>query len=796
MSPHTTAGRITIALMTSFLILSVSGPGLAQEDELQRIEELRECIDRTDPERGQNPAWRAEKCPLDEEAAQAELAELLEKVKEKTEKSLRPAKDDLERKAGGAKGSLDDEGGSSTKQRKAGASVAPASLTLPTLPSLLGAGGPSLAGLRELGALPGLCQVTGAPSLTFGSLPTFGSFGTALPTLGTGAPQTGFNPSGTSVECDLSRVLPPMQVPASEHELVSPLLDIEKVALDVDDNPITQVQPGQTFKYVITITNGLMEAALLNVQDNLPAEFTYGTPTTTMDCSASTGTMLNCSESVPAGESRTITIGAALTSEFCLEAQVPITLVPNLAELFFIPPIEGPAVLSDADTATVAISCTPLLEVTKTAVSLNPDGSFQSGDLFLYTINLQNGTQDDVEGRIRDDLPDELEPIQLLAGGWDCSATAGDVIDCRKTILADDSDGIVVLMGIPEEYCNDVDGSPNVPNLAEAYTPIEPVGDVLVDTDTERLAVACSSLHIDKDLDPQTVLTGQTVSFPILVLNDSPLERIPVGRATGVVIEDVLPPGFEFLGDDQDLCSLVGGNVVCEVGTLERGEDFEIDLFARPTNEAPCGAFTNKATVSALNEYLIHEAEDNKAKVSGTHECVPNLTITKTADAVGRDITYTITARNTGTETATGVIVTDDLDNALNQVEASASQGTCVVGAGNSVACEIGDIPVDGSETVTITARAGVAACPSVVNEAEGTAVNEPEEAQGDNSDRVRITVDCVLGSTTTRGGAVLGSLAATGLGLLPLLLLAGILLGAGEVARRAGKERRRRKHA
>jgi uncharacterized repeat protein (TIGR01451 family) len=97
-------------------------------------------------------------------------------------------------------------------------------------------------------------------------------------------------------------------------------------------------------------------------------------------------------------------------------------------------------------------------------------------------------------------------------------------------------------------------------------------------------------------------------------------------------------------------------------------------------------------------------------------DVTPDLGITKSATSTqvteGGAVSYTITVTNTGNADATGVVVTDDLDDALSAVSATfdgpgQNDVNCTVGAGNNqITCNIGTLGPNESATVTINATA------------------------------------------------------------------------------------------
>lgn len=146
---------------------------------------------------------------------------------------------------------------------------------------------------------------------------------------------------------------------------------------------------------------------------------------------------------------------------------------------------------------------------------------------------------------------------------------------------------------------------------------------------------------------------------------------------------------------------------------------------------------------------------------------MPDVVVTKSASqssvlAPYTGLVYTLTASNTGTAAATGVIIADNLDDDLvvtsavwdNDPGTAGATGTCTVDAStNAISCAVGTLAASDGDTTgaepdvataTITVNVPVAACPSISNTAAVSATNEETAQQGNNtSNTVDVTVNC-----------------------------------------------------
>ena len=198
---------------------------------------------------------------------------------------------------------------------------------------------------------------------------------------------------------------------------------------------------------------------------------------------------------------------------------------------------------------------------------------------------------------------------------------------------------------------------------------------------------------------PDLLTVNGQFTYTITVRNNGP------GTATGVQVVDSPPGATVLAGPASSSQGECGGTVtvVCDLGTLAAGAQAIVTINVIPT---VTGRLRNAATVVAL------ETDPNPANNSSTETTTvqpadparADLSITAAAAADararGQRLTYTLTVRNGGPATATGVQLTDDLPRGVALGQITPSQGSC--GGTDPVLCALGAITSGASATVTI----------------------------------------------------------------------------------------------
>ena len=217
-----------------------------------------------------------------------------------------------------------------------------------------------------------------------------------------------------------------------------------------------------------------------------------------------------------------------------------------------------------------------------------------------------------------------------------------------------------------------------------------------------------------------SVRAGGQIAYLLTVKNEEAALKDLVNGNAKVV--DVLPAGLELVGATPAGCTYTAGTrtLECTITSLNAGAS-KTFAFTAKVNSVASGQTTiaNKATVTSLGDPVEPNNED------GVNVPVADLDVglTKTVSVAtakpGQDVTYTLTVRNLGTETANGVVVTDTLPAG---VDFSASASGCTA-AGSTVTCNVGTMLGGSQKALMLTAKVNATA-------ADGTKLNNCAKVQ------------------------------------------------------------------
>ncbi|MEG2840579.1 MAG: hypothetical protein RR886_04440 [Cellulosilyticaceae bacterium] len=224
-------------------------------------------------------------------------------------------------------------------------------------------------------------------------------------------------------------------------------------------------------------------------------------------------------------------------------------------------------------------------------------------------------------------------------------------------------------------------------------------------------------VSITKSTPNTTTAQGEKVAYTLVVENTGTLS------ISNVVVTDVLPQGMSLVPNSTTINgALAQGNIVTglNIGTIGVGGKTTVG-FTALVNTVPPTTFINTASANfnyVLNGVpstgsIVSNAVTTTAQSSGGG-CAQSLTAmmiaNKTQAQKGDYVTYQIMIKNTGSQTVSGVIVNDSLDEDLMLVPRSITiDGAPVQGCLEHLV--IGDLPAGAITTVGFTAMI-VGGCP------------------------------------------------------------------------------------
>jgi uncharacterized repeat protein (TIGR01451 family) len=237
-----------------------------------------------------------------------------------------------------------------------------------------------------------------------------------------------------------------------------------------------------------------------------------------------------------------------------------------------------------------------------------------------------------------------------------------------------------------------------------------------------------ADLFVTKTVSNASPNVGDTIAYTVTLTDNGP------DAATNVSLRDALPVGLSFMTalPSQGTYDATSGTWI--VGSVASGSSAALTIQA---TVAAAGATTNTATITHSDQFDPN-AGNNTASMGVTPQradLVMTKTVSDTTPNVGDTISYTVTARDVGPDTATGVIVQDLLPSGMAFVSATPSRGTYNAVTG---AWTIGTVDPSTAETLAIEATV-TSANPST-NTATINHADQFDPGTGNNSSSVVVT--------------------------------------------------------
>ncbi len=430
---------------------------------------------------------------------------------------------------------------------------------------------------------------------------------------------------------------------------------------------------GDLLHYTITVTNnGPDSISGLTVKDILPAGLQLVSSSGTGTYSAGLWTV-----------NSVLTSGASATLNIVARIIDSNTTITNVASINLPSDVYDPNPDNDQDEVTTVVrpetDLTIVKTVDKTVAKL--------GDVLHYTITVTNKGPDSVSNiTVKDKLSGKLQWISDNSNGtynhntgiWTISKTLTSGSQAILTITARiiDSNTSILNTALVNVPSNNHDPNPenNEDNVTVTVGP-------------------ASDLGVTKKVNNSNPKYLQNVTFTLTTHNYGP------DSAKTVKVTDKLPTGLKFISADGTYNSSTG---IWTIGNLAVDKTVTLHILAKMMVSAK--KLTNVAVVSGAN--YDPKSANNRATATVTSPRAADLGITKTVNNSRpkylQNVVFTLTARNYGPNTATGVTVTDKLPAGLKFVSVS---GNGKYNAATGV-WTIGTLAKDKSATLRITAKA------------------------------------------------------------------------------------------
>lgn len=287
-------------------------------------------------------------------------------------------------------------------------------------------------------------------------------------------------------------------------------------------------------------------------------------------------------------------------------------------------------------------------------------------------------------------------------------------------------------------------------------------GSAASESDSESIAVdrrahACPDLVIDKAVDSDNFIVGESLTYTLSVTNREKVDPAQGTDAVDVIVRDVLPQGVEYVPSRVTAPEDTGAEYDPVTRTLEWTipgpidpnetviltypvvvVDKAIEHLANtavitnvgetpePSPEAP-DASAPCADIAAFDGVSIPCADTDTDR-AGADLTVSKTALTETVES-GETAKWRILVRNSGSDAAADVVITEMVPPGVAVTSLSPSRGSCDIVA---LSCRIGDLEPDGAVSVLV---AGTVALDHVGDRLTNTASAASPTPDADTSD-------------------------------------------------------------
>jgi len=200
-----------------------------------------------------------------------------------------------------------------------------------------------------------------------------------------------------------------------------------------------------------------------------------------------------------------------------------------------------------------------------------------------------------------------------------------------------------------------------------------------------------ADLSVTEPATQNVVVGGDDLVYQAGVVNTGPQD------ATGVTLKETLPASLTLVSTQpsQGTCSGTT-TITCDLGAMADASSATVDFTVRPT---AAGIFTDGLHITATEPDL--NSKNNSASMTITAVLPADLAVSgaasETTAKIGDQVTFNITVTNHGPATATNVVLTDSLSDALPVTSLTISKGSCP----SPITCSIGTLAPGASATLS-----------------------------------------------------------------------------------------------
>ncbi len=421
---------------------------------------------------------------------------------------------------------------------------------------------------------------------------------------------------------------------ANNNQSQADTLIITRADLSVVKTGPARVSAGDIVAYTISYSNaGPSVARGVVISDTLPSVLDYVSASPAPTSNANGVLTWNIGDVGP-GQSGTITV--QMQSRY--DQALPALDATNQAQIS--------SSTSDPDPDNNRDDHTTAVETVDLSIVKDMPAFAVAGVPFTATLTYANaGPADALSVTLRDLLPPGLTLIQAIP------APTGPGLRWNLGGVTAGTTGTIQLV---------LRAAPNTPTgtrytntalIDTTSSDRDPSNNTSSDTTEVRLN---AELVVIKDGTPGPVRSESAITYTITYRNDGP------SLARSVLLTDTLPAGFTFVSATPAPAQNSGGVLVWNLGDLAPGASGAIQLAGTITGNAPT---SRRVNVAAIDSPTDDPNGDNNRDDHPIDVLRPDLSISKTdgvTDAEpGDELIYTLTIRNTGPISATGVILSE-----------------------------------------------------------------------------------------------------------------------------------------